>query len=474
MCRLQEAAASSPESSGGEGEGEGESAASSIGSADLGKRVVFFSSQNKKEKYGTLRYFGRPEFAAGQWCGVELDKAEGKNNGSKHGIRYFTCEPGYGVFVPAEKVELDYSRRARSRPNSRPGSRPSSAERGKKGGRGDPGSAAKPTAVQQELARLTQAPVADRQLPKRRGSHNAVTNWRQPLKAFAQPTESSNAKQSCKVPVSPLRSGGGFGGSSGVHKAASSENIRALTARSRKKSSSEKNIASGNTLPRVSGPKSGKRFTRTSSASTADSVEHADGHQWPRMSSPCENSRENNNGVLSSHSSNSSSGGASPEEPSCMDNAFIARMNFIPPSPPFSSTSSAATLVALPTGLATQASQLAEAEKLSSIGPVRIPSPELAHKPCYHNSVHSGEATLYHPLTKTAELPVDLSNPSAMAALLTQLAEQNRLLQERQGSVCVCVCKWYSIDRDIVQVCLFSSFWFQCAWSGGWMRWWGR
>ena len=39
-------------------------------------------------------------------CGVELDEPNGLNDGC-HGVwRYFTCEPGYGVFSPVDKVSL--------------------------------------------------------------------------------------------------------------------------------------------------------------------------------------------------------------------------------------------------------------------------------------------------------------------------------------------------------------------------------
>lgn len=57
---------------------------------------------------GTVRIFGKTQFAAGVWVGVEIDKAEGKNNGTVAGVKYFECEDNYGVFVrPAacDKIE---------------------------------------------------------------------------------------------------------------------------------------------------------------------------------------------------------------------------------------------------------------------------------------------------------------------------------------------------------------------------------
>lgn len=52
---------------------------------------------------GVLSFFGPTAFgeAAGDWCGVTLDKATGKNDGSVQGTRYFACEPLHGVFLSA-------------------------------------------------------------------------------------------------------------------------------------------------------------------------------------------------------------------------------------------------------------------------------------------------------------------------------------------------------------------------------------
>lgn len=45
---------------------------------------------------GTLRFCGSTEFSGGLWAGVELDKAEGKNNGAVAGVQYFTCRMKHG------------------------------------------------------------------------------------------------------------------------------------------------------------------------------------------------------------------------------------------------------------------------------------------------------------------------------------------------------------------------------------------
>ncbi|XP_041920413.1 CAP-Gly domain-containing linker protein 3 isoform X3 [Alosa alosa] len=71
---------------------------SSIG-LKLGDRVLLDDM-----KTGTLRFCGTTEFASGQWVGVELDEAEGKNDGSVGGVRYFICPPKMGLFAPVSKI----------------------------------------------------------------------------------------------------------------------------------------------------------------------------------------------------------------------------------------------------------------------------------------------------------------------------------------------------------------------------------
>ena len=47
----------------------------------------------------TVRFAGSTHFAAGEWVGVELDDATGKNDGKVQGQRYFACPQGYGMFI---------------------------------------------------------------------------------------------------------------------------------------------------------------------------------------------------------------------------------------------------------------------------------------------------------------------------------------------------------------------------------------
>lgn len=71
----------------------------------VGDRVIINNSGGG-HKTGVLRYIGTTDFAVGDWAGVELEEKMGKNDGSVAGKRYFQCEPMYGVFAPAKKVQL--------------------------------------------------------------------------------------------------------------------------------------------------------------------------------------------------------------------------------------------------------------------------------------------------------------------------------------------------------------------------------
>uniref|UniRef100_A0A673CDD6 CAP-Gly domain-containing protein n=1 Tax=Sphaeramia orbicularis TaxID=375764 RepID=A0A673CDD6_9TELE len=71
----------------------------------LGDRVVIAG-----QKVGTLRFCGSTEFSGGLWAGVELDKPEGKNDGSVAGVQYFTCRLRYGIFAPLSKISKPLER----------------------------------------------------------------------------------------------------------------------------------------------------------------------------------------------------------------------------------------------------------------------------------------------------------------------------------------------------------------------------
>ena len=55
---------------------------------------------------GVVRFSGTTSFAAGKWVGIELNDANGKNNGTIGGIAYFSCKPNYGVFVRPSQVKV--------------------------------------------------------------------------------------------------------------------------------------------------------------------------------------------------------------------------------------------------------------------------------------------------------------------------------------------------------------------------------
>lgn len=53
----------------------------------------------------SYRHAGAVEFAAGEWIGVELDEAEGKNDGAVDGVRYFSCTPRHGIYARRSRVQ---------------------------------------------------------------------------------------------------------------------------------------------------------------------------------------------------------------------------------------------------------------------------------------------------------------------------------------------------------------------------------
>ncbi|XP_056669198.1 CAP-Gly domain-containing linker protein 4 isoform X2 [Monodelphis domestica] len=57
------------------------------------------------QRTGTVRFLGTTNFAPGVWCGIELEKPYGKNDGSVGGVQYFTCQPRYGIFAPPNRVQ---------------------------------------------------------------------------------------------------------------------------------------------------------------------------------------------------------------------------------------------------------------------------------------------------------------------------------------------------------------------------------
>ncbi|KAK0132561.1 CAP-Gly domain-containing linker protein 4 [Merluccius polli] len=79
----------------------------------LGDRVVIAG-----QKVGTLRFCGSTEFSGGLWAGIELDQAEGKNDGSVAGVQYFTCQNKHGIFAPLSKISKPTERRRSTTPKA--------------------------------------------------------------------------------------------------------------------------------------------------------------------------------------------------------------------------------------------------------------------------------------------------------------------------------------------------------------------
>ncbi|KAL9115266.1 MAG: hypothetical protein Q9227_001060 [Pyrenula ochraceoflavens] len=55
-------------------------------------------------RQGVVRFLGSTHFAAGEWVGLELGDALGKNNGSVQGQQYFECDANHGLFLRPEGV----------------------------------------------------------------------------------------------------------------------------------------------------------------------------------------------------------------------------------------------------------------------------------------------------------------------------------------------------------------------------------
>ena len=450
--------AGSPDSCGDSDSTDGHSKAPQLvpKGTDLGKRVLFYSSNDKKEKYGVLRYLGEPEFAEGVWCGIELDKPDGKNNGSKHGIRYFTCEPNHGVFVLLSKVELDSSRRSRSRPNSAPSSRTPSVERPTKkvktitpvAGSGKPH--LNTYMLQQELVNRLSTPI------QKRKPTQQPSSARGPMKAFATKGVEPAATQtrSRKPNLTPFKSGG-------IQKAVSSENLRSLREKENKsqsggivgkKSSSQKDLRSstsnlasagkgrkptransyselfddesrvGGTGGGGSGNGKNKTYVKAKSPSTAALRKSADLsllsdtllHGWPRTSTPGDRNDQTPDGCSSPEGAEMSDSRSTTS--STVDTTTSGFEKMDTDTPPVQERGFVETpdnchsvihpsVESPPTGLVTPANQFVKNERKSpTVGACQVVSPDNGsslHKQVFKNRP-SGTATLSHPLTLQA------------------------------------------------------------------------
>ncbi|CAL1542568.1 unnamed protein product [Lymnaea stagnalis] len=71
--------------------------------------VIKFSRVGGKLTQGVVKYVGHLPGRSEAYLGVELDKDEGKHDGTFESIRYFKCKPNKGVFVAFNKVVMAWA-----------------------------------------------------------------------------------------------------------------------------------------------------------------------------------------------------------------------------------------------------------------------------------------------------------------------------------------------------------------------------
>eukprot|EP00435_Cladocopium_sp_Y103_P042980 s1461_g12.t1 len=81
-----------------------------ISDLTLGMRIK--ARVANQDMLGTVRFLGTTDFAEGDWVGVELEEAQGKNDGVVKDRRYFTCQAQHGLFVrPASCILVQEEQR---------------------------------------------------------------------------------------------------------------------------------------------------------------------------------------------------------------------------------------------------------------------------------------------------------------------------------------------------------------------------
>ncbi|XP_052089922.1 centrosome-associated protein 350-like isoform X3 [Mytilus californianus] len=71
--------------------------------------VVKFSRQGGKLSQGKIKFVGHLPGRSDIYLGVELDKEDGKHDGTFEGVRYYKCKPNKGVFVAFNKVVMAWA-----------------------------------------------------------------------------------------------------------------------------------------------------------------------------------------------------------------------------------------------------------------------------------------------------------------------------------------------------------------------------
>lgn len=76
-----------------------------VANAKQGFGILVGQRVQVAKRHGIVRFYGVTRFADGEWVGIELDDAVGKNNGMVMGISYFECPPAHGIFVRPNMVQ---------------------------------------------------------------------------------------------------------------------------------------------------------------------------------------------------------------------------------------------------------------------------------------------------------------------------------------------------------------------------------
>lgn len=404
-----------------------DSARPSLGQADIGKRVLYHPGSDKGSKRGTLRYYGVPEFAEGYWCGIELDEATGKHNGYLYGIHYFQCDENHGVFVQANKVELDSNPPKRSHKRT-----------GSGGSRSIPHS-----------------PVGHKEFFK--GSSPPVKKMNTPTLQKTLPSQSFNAKlrqltsKGQKSPSQPLKAFGSEVGNVVIRKKSSTPKPVKSYGHLRRSSSGENlsakglmngrliKSASSECVQKASKEPSPKPFRR-SSHENFTAVPHRKStkgrvQRWPLTSTPVKGDTaspsSSSTSVISTATSDVEPNTLSDHQVSSSDVAFVQT----PETPPCNASNSSNTSTAISSsmasnndssimGLQTPVSQLKlQTQNSDFIDSNRVPSPEPHLPQERYQNPPSGTATLTHPLSSTTVLPtVTISKPTNTPATPTDIA----------------------------------------------------
>jgi len=399
----------------------------SLSQKDIGKRVLYHPSSDKGSKRGTLRYYGVPEFAEGYWCGIELDEATGKHNGYLYGIHYFQCEDNHGIFVQANKVEVDINpppKRSHKRTGSGGGGRSSS---------------------------VPLSPVGQKEFFK--PSPPPVKKINTPTLQKALPSQAFNAKlrqltaKGQKTPVQPLKAFGSEVGNVVVRR--KSTTPKAVRSHMRRSSSGEnlntKGLMNGRLVKAASSEcvqkasskePSPKPFRRSShenfTAVPVRKTSKGKVQRWPLTSTPVKgditSTSSSSTSVISTGASDAEQNVNSDQQISTSDVAFLQTPETPPRDSSDSNTSTMLSSGMVSTddsiiGLQTPVNQLKmQTQNSDFIDSNRVPSPEpYGPQERYQNTL-SGSATLSHPLSSVNVPSIIIAKPTDTTATPTDVS----------------------------------------------------